>query len=69
VSLELVAEADPTWGRADPDGGRPAGSGVGEADEDPEVYDLDELEDAGAAVVSPEQRLLEAFPGAEEVTP
>jgi len=69
VSLELVAEADPTWGRADPDGGRPARSGGGEADEDPEVYDLDELEDAGAAVVSPEQRLLEAFPGAEEVTP
>ena len=32
-------------------------------------YDLDDLEDAGPAVVSPEQRLLEAFPGAEEVTP
>ncbi len=32
-------------------------------------YALDELEDAGPAVSSPEQRLLEAFPGAEEVSP
>jgi len=31
--------------------------------------DLDGLEDAGPAVVSAEQRLLEAFPGAEEVFP
>jgi hypothetical protein len=31
--------------------------------------DLHELQDAPAAVVSPEQRLLEAFPGAEEVSP
>jgi hypothetical protein len=34
----------------------------------PEEYDLSELKDAPAAVTSPEQRLLEAFPGAEEVS-
>jgi hypothetical protein len=37
-------------------------------DDDPSQIDLDELEDAPAAVLSPEQRLLEAFPGAEEVS-
>jgi hypothetical protein len=37
--------------------------------EDPSDYDLDDLENAPAALVSPEQRLLEAFPGAEEVLP
>jgi hypothetical protein len=36
--------------------------------DDPADYDLSELEDAPATVVSPEQRLLQAFPGAEEVT-
>lgn len=30
--------------------------------------DLDDLQDADAAVISPEQRLMEAFPGAEEVS-
>jgi hypothetical protein len=34
-----------------------------------EEYNLAELEDAGPAVTSPAQRLLEAFPGAEEVSP
>jgi DNA polymerase-3 subunit gamma/tau len=33
-----------------------------------ERADLDYLEDADAAVISPEQRLLDAFPGAEEVS-
>ena len=37
--------------------------------EDPSEVDLDDLEDAPAALLSPEQRLLEAFPGAEEVSP
>ena len=37
--------------------------------EDPGDYVLEDLQDAGPGVVSPEQRLLEAFPGAEEVTP
>jgi DNA polymerase-3 subunit gamma/tau len=39
------------------------------AAEDPSAIDLDDLQDAPAAVASPEQRLLEAFPGAEEVSP
>jgi DNA polymerase III subunit gamma/tau len=38
-------------------------------EDDPANYVLAEMEDAGAAVMSPEQRLLDAFPGAEEVTP
>jgi hypothetical protein len=33
----------------------------------PDVDEFRELKDAPAAVMSPEQRLLEAFPGAEEV--
>ncbi|HEX3539399.1 MAG TPA: DNA polymerase III subunit gamma/tau [Acidimicrobiales bacterium] len=33
-----------------------------------ERADLDHLQDADAAVISPEQRLLDAFPGAEEVS-
>ena len=37
--------------------------------EDPELYDVAELRDAPPGVTSPEQRLLEAFPGAEEVSP
>lgn len=40
-----------------------------DAPDDPSEYDFESLEDAGAAVVSPEQRLLEAFPGAEEIAP
>jgi hypothetical protein len=31
--------------------------------------DVDDLAEAGPAVTSPEQRLLEAFPGAKEVSP
>ena len=41
---------------------------AGEDDPDPGDYVLSEMTDA-TAVVSPEQRLLQAFPGAEEVTP
>ena len=37
--------------------------------DDPEVFDVSELEDAPSGLTSPEQRLLEAFPGAEEVSP
>ena len=37
--------------------------------DDPSEYDWAQMEEASAAVVSPEQRLLEAFPGAEEVQP
>jgi hypothetical protein len=37
--------------------------------EDPQMYDAAELRDAPPGLTSPEQRLLEAFPGAEEVLP
>jgi hypothetical protein len=37
--------------------------------DDLSAIDLEDLDDAPMAVVSPEQRLLEAFPGAEEVSP
>lgn len=37
--------------------------------DDHEDINIGELEDAPAGVASPEQRLLEAFPGAEEVSP
>jgi hypothetical protein len=47
----------------------PAVAPAGELDEEFADYDLSELEDAPAGVASPEQRLLEAFPGAEEVLP
>jgi hypothetical protein len=40
-----------------------------EAAEDFAMYDVGELQDAPPGVTSPEQRLLEAFPGAEEVSP
>jgi hypothetical protein len=36
--------------------------------EEAEDIDLSDLEDAPGEVLSPEQRLLDAFPGAEEVT-
>jgi hypothetical protein len=49
----------------EPDGDAP----FGDDEEDLLSYNLDDLADAGPAVVSPEQRLLEAFPGAEEVSP
>ena len=38
-------------------------------DEDDAVDDWAAMEEAPAAVASPEQRLMEAFPGAEEVPP
>jgi hypothetical protein len=63
VSLALVAE--PATAIA-------AGASPPPPAEEPdelEVYDLQGLTDAGPGLVSPEQRLLEAFPGAEEVTP
>jgi DNA polymerase-3 subunit gamma/tau len=62
VPLRLVLDGD----SVSVTGAEPAEAS---AEEDPSSYDLDQLADAGPAVVSPEQRLLEAFPGAEEVTP
>jgi hypothetical protein len=77
ASSAPVAGARGTAGTG-PGGGRGAQSGAGAADipaspavvpDDPSSIDLDELIDAPGAVLSPEQRLLEAFPGAEEVAP
>ena len=48
------------------DGGAPAPEAEPAPVEDV-VHDWTEMEEAPAAVSSPEQRLLEAFPGAEEV--
>jgi hypothetical protein len=72
VPISLVVDGDrpPV-----PDDGPPAledgvAGGPGpEGPEDDAVWEVDDLEDAGPAVISPEQRLLDAFPGAEEVTP
>jgi DNA polymerase III subunit gamma/tau len=47
---------------------RPPAEVIGRAD-GPEGYDLEDLRDAEPHVVSPEQRLFEAFPGAKEVNP
>ncbi len=59
ISLRLIHDRD-----AAP----PAVSLEEEADsEDPSAYNLDELADATTAVTSPEERLMLAFPGAEEV--
>jgi hypothetical protein len=37
--------------------------------EETDPHEVADLQDAGPAVTSPAQRLLEAFPGAEEVSP
>ncbi|MGH9054798.1 MAG: hypothetical protein ACRDYY_02845, partial [Acidimicrobiales bacterium] len=62
VPLRLVLDDG-----AGPHGGR--GSAPAAEVSDPSEYDVSELVDAEGAVLSPEQRLLEAFPGAEEVPP
>ncbi|MCU4186149.1 DNA polymerase III subunit gamma/tau [Acidiferrimicrobium sp. IK] len=64
VPLRLVLDDGAAPARPDGPPPEPQGS----ADDDFSSYDIDDLEDAGPGVVSPEQRLLEAFPGAEEVT-
>ena len=60
VRLRLVHDA----GEGPPAGGPPPAA---PAEEDPSLYDLIEAEEAGA--LTPEQRLLQAFPGAQEVNP
>jgi DNA polymerase-3 subunit gamma/tau len=47
----------------------PASEAEADPAEDFAMYDVGELQDAPPGVTSPEQRLLEAFPGAEEVSP
>ena len=56
VRLQLVVDSGPTLAERGPD-------------EQEEHIDLEALEDASAPVTSPEERLKQAFPGAEEVTP
>ncbi len=52
----------------DRDAAPPPSSAQEEVDnEDPSAYNLDDLADAGTEVVSAEDRLLRAFPGAKEV--
>ena len=61
VPLKLVVDGE---------AGLPVPTGAAVAQTSPaDEYDIGDLEDAGPAVTSPAQRLLEAFPGAEEVSP
>ncbi len=65
VAVRFVLDGDAAPVAAAP----PAGGGSGPDEDDPSTWDFHDLTDAAPGVVSPEQRLLEAFPGAEEVTP
>jgi DNA polymerase-3 subunit gamma/tau len=66
VGLDLVV--DPVSASSQP--GRSGPGVAGEPrDEDVEDFDIGDLDDAPSALASPAQRLLEAFPGAEEVQP
>ncbi len=62
IPFELVLDEGSLSGPATGDPAPPAADR-----EDPADYHLADLEDAPAGVTSPEQRLMEAFPGAEEV--
>jgi hypothetical protein len=64
VPLKLVVDGE--------GGSQPATQGSSEPThpgEETDPYEVGDLQDAGPAVASPAQRLLEAFPGAEEVSP
>lgn len=74
VPLRLVLDDGPAAAPVPVEGGavpapRRADEHEGDPEDDPAGYDWAEMEEAPAGVVSPEQRLLEAFPGAEEVQP
>jgi DNA polymerase-3 subunit gamma/tau len=62
VTMRLVVDS----GEA---GAAPFARDDADQDPDPGSVDFDALEDAPSAVASPEERLKQAFPGAEEVTP
>jgi hypothetical protein len=64
VPLKLVVDGD-----AGPHVASQAAADPMPPAEDTDAYDAGGLQDAGPAVTSPAQRLLEAFPGAEEVSP
>lgn len=76
IRLRLVLDAEARPGSApgstaSGQGGADAAPGgpVATSTEEEAVQDWADLEEAPAALSSPEQRLLEAFPGAEEVQP
>jgi hypothetical protein len=71
MRLVLDPGAQPVRASSRSDTGAAASDPGGEAGghEDLEDLDIAGLQDAPAAALTPEQRLLEAFPGAEEVTP
>jgi hypothetical protein len=58
VPLKLVVES----------AAAPVANDPAEPEEGLEDVDLDHLQDADVEVISPEQRLMDAFPGAEEVS-
>ena len=62
IPLDLVLDEGALTGPAAGDPAPPVAD-----PEDPADYHLADLEDAPAVLTSPEQRLMEAFPGAEEV--
>jgi hypothetical protein len=64
VELELVVDPASVTSQL---GGSVPGAASEPADEEVEDFDIDALDDAPSALASPAQRLLEAFPGAEEV--
>jgi hypothetical protein len=66
IALRLVLDDGPAPSNGP--GAAPAPSGPAGVDDEAAV-DWAELEEAPATVSSPEQKLLEAFPGAEEVEP
>jgi DNA polymerase-3 subunit gamma/tau len=67
VALRLVLDDGPPARNA-PGAAEPAPAGPGTIDDEAAV-DWAELEEAPATVSSPEEKLLQAFPGAEEVQP
>ena len=76
VAVERAAEqagspGEGSAGRARPPAGPTTGPAVQvvEPEDGPGGYDLDDLRDAEPHMMSPEQRLFEAFPGAQEVNP
>ena len=68
LKLRLVLDGDAA-ARTGAAAGAPPEGPPSDPVEDEAAYDWTELDEAPATVSSPEQRLLDAFPGAEEVQP
>lgn len=70
IPLELVLDGSgPAAAPADSRVGEPGPRFDEPPPEDPSAYEWAEMQEAPTESVSPEQRLLDAFPGAEEVQP